>query len=102
MKNLLAVLGLFFAFTLTSFAQDAHMILAKKEAESLLKVVDLNSNNQDIFLDLMIKKHEMLAKNPRDKKNIAAAIASKLEGLFTAEELAQVKNNKSLYKDLLH
>lgn len=106
MKNLFTVLGLFFAFTLTSFAQEDiannARILAKAELNALTKVVNLEG---DIFTglnDLLIYKHEMVLRFPEKKEEVAATIASKLKGTFSAEQLSKIKSNKALYQDLLY
>lgn len=106
MKNLFTVLGLFFAFTLTSFAQqdianDAR-ILAKAELNALTKVIDLQG---DIFTglnDLLIYKHEMVLRFPEKKEEVALTMESKLKSTFSADEFKMIKNNKVLYQDLLY
>lgn len=106
MKNLFAVVGLFFAFTITAFAQDAQKkdprVLAKEEVHSLTKVINIENEVQIQLNDLMLYKHEMMTKFPEKKEAIAKDVEGKLEGTLTAEQFAKVKLNKVLFKDLLY
>lgn len=105
MKNLFAVLGLFFAFTFTSLAQDSAnepIVLAKAELNALVKVVELDQQIVTGLNTLLIDKHRIVARNPEKKEDVAKIIASKLESTLTPEQFTKVKNNKVLFNNLLY
>ena len=106
MKNLFTVLGLFFAFTLTSFAQEEIQqkaaVSAKAELLALNKVVALDDQIATGLNSLLVYKHEMVARFPEKKEEVAKTIGSKLESTLTPEQFTKVKNNKVLYNDLLY
>lgn len=106
MKNLFTVLGLFFAFTFTSFAQEDTAsnarILAKAELNALTKVIDLQTEIFTGLNDLLIYKHETVLNFPDKKEEVALTMESKLKSTFSADEFKKIRNNKVLYQDLLY
>lgn len=106
MKNLITVIALFFAFTIGAFAQDSKKedpkVSAKKELQSLSKVIEIDNSIALALNDLLIYKHETVNRFPEKKEEVAATIESKLKSTFTAEQFLKIKNNKTLFEDLIY
>lgn len=103
MKKFIAIVSLFFAFTIASFAQTSATDLAKKDVASLSSVVTLTEQNKASFLDLFKKKHEALSKPglaDDKKKVIYKSVDAKLRGTLNAEQMAKVDSNPELLKQL--
>lgn len=103
MKKFIAILSLFFAFTIASFAQANPADLAKKDVASLSEAVTLSEQNKATFLELFKKKHEALSKPglPDDKKKVIyKSIDAKLRGTLSAEQMAKIDSNPALLKQL--
>lgn len=106
MKNTATVIVLYFTFSAFLFAQkieqESPSVLAKKELASLLKFVDLDNSVVININDLLIYKHETYNKYPERKEETAATIEAKLKGTLTSDQFLKIKNNKSLFNDLLY
>ena len=104
MKKLFAVIAVFFATTIGTNAQENPNALAKKELKSLSKVIELDNATTLSLMNLLVYKHEVLAKSPaaESKKELAEVIQGKIEGTLTPEQFQKVKSNKKLFEDLLH
>ena len=106
MKNLFAVLGLFFACTITALAQDTQKqdprVLAKQELDILTKVIELDNAIANKLNNLLIYKHKEVAEFPEKKEELAKTMESKLENTLTVEQYTKVKKNKVVFNDLLY
>lgn len=106
MKNTATVIALYFTFSAFVYAQKVNQedpkVLAKKELTSLLKFVDLDNNVLLNINDLLIYKHETVNNFPEKKEEIASTIEGKLKGTLTSDQFIKIKNNKSLFDDLLY
>ncbi|THD30611.1 hypothetical protein [uncultured Flavobacterium sp.] len=103
MKKFIAILSVFFAFTIASFAQTSPADLAKKDIASLSEAVTLSEQNKATFLELFKKKHEALSKpglTDDKKKVIYKSIDAKLRGTLSAEQMAKIDSNPELLKQL--
>jgi Ca2+-binding EF-hand superfamily protein len=106
MKNIVTVIALYFTFSAFVYAQKVKQedpkVLAKKELTSLLKFIDIDNSIVININDLLIYKHETFNKYPERKEETAATIEAKLKGTLTADEFLKIKNNKTLFNDLLY
>lgn len=106
MKNIFAVIVLFFAFTNIVSAQETEKkdpyVFAKNELNALLKVVELDHQIEIALNNLLIYKHETLLKYPEQKTELAKTMEGKLKGTLTPEQFSKVKKDKVLFNDLLY
>jgi hypothetical protein len=106
MKNIFAVIVLFFAFTNIVSAQETEKkdpyVFAKNELNALLKVVELDHQIEIALNNLLIYKHETLLKYPEQKSELAKTMEGKLKGTLTPEQFSKVKKDKVLFNDLLY
>jgi len=103
MKKFIAILSVFFAFTIASFAQANPAEQAKKDVASLSEAVTLSEQNKATFLELFKKKHEALSKqglSDDKKKVIYKSIDAKLRGTLNADQMAKIDSNPALLKQL--
>ena len=106
MKNIFAVIVLFFAFTNIVSAQETEKkdpyVFAKNELNALIKVVQLDNQLEIALNNLLIYKHETLLKYPEQKAELAKTMEGKLKGTLTPEQFSKVKKDKVLFNDLLY
>ena len=106
MKNIFAIFVLFFAFTCNVAAQESDkkdpLVLAKKELNALIKVIQLDNQLEIALNNLLIYKHETLLKYPEQKAELAKTMEGKLKGTLTPEQFSKVKKDKVLFNDLLY
>lgn len=104
MKKTIGLLSLVFALSISANAQENAKndprFLAKNELKALTAEIELNNDLAVLINDLLIYKHENVAKSPAQKEEIATMIEGKLKGSLTPEQFEKVKKNKTLLKDL--
>jgi len=107
MKKIIALLTLFFAFSLNAAAQDNRAQIetnAKKDLEALMSVIKVDDNMQKPFFSLFMKKHEgMSAPNTTEakKREISAVIEAKLRASLNADQTASLEKNKVVFNQLI-
>lgn len=107
MKKIIAAFVLFFAVSFTTNAQEKKatdpLVLAKNELNDLIKVIPLDSSLENGLYNLLVYKHESLAKaiSNEEKAKVYDTMKSKLNSTFTPEQMTILKNNKKLYDDLI-
>lgn len=107
MKKIIFSLVLFFALSAISFAQEQKSndpkMLAKLELNELVKEIPLESSLENSMYSLLVYKHETLAKatSEKEKNEVYAIMKSKIEGSLSPGQLKKLKNNKSLYENLI-
>lgn len=109
MKKLFALVALFFAFSLSSYAQEAQKeanpeVLAKNETFQLKKFLDLDENKTEGFYRLFVTKHKRLNNldTAEAKEQLKLTIQAKIDASLDADQLQKLKANKELYEDLLN
>lgn len=108
MKKLIAVVALFFAFTVSANAQDKKSSTsseaAYKDVAALVQNVTIDENLKKDMYTLMVMKHDELAKakTKADKDKISAAYERKLLSGLNKEQRQTVTNNPELLKQLSH
>lgn len=103
MKKLIAVIALFFAFTIGAFAQESNAeTLAKKDATELTSVLKLNNEVSERVYQIFITKHKTLALNPSedDKKVLFKNIRKEIKDMLTHEQLVLLENNSKVFNNL--
>jgi len=106
MKKLLAVIALFFAFTIGASAQETQkgdiFQLAKKDATELTSVLKLDSEVSERVYQIFIHKHKSLAVNPSDeeKKDLFGRIRKEIKGLLKQEQLVLLEQNSKVFNKL--
>ena len=105
MKKLIAVLTLFFAFSISVNAQDKKNTpqeAAQKDIAALIQKVTINENLKKDLYTLMVMKHEALAqaKTPKEKEQIAATFGHKVMAGLDKEQRAIVEKDGALLKQL--
>ena len=107
MKKIFFSLLLFFAFSTISFGQEIKSgdpkMFAKLELNELIKEIPLESSLENGMYDLLVYKHEMLAKatTEKERSDVYAVMKSKIEGSLSPDQLKKLKNNKRLYENLI-
>ena len=106
MKKIIALLVLFFAFSMNATAQDSVEIEknAKKDLEALLSVVKVDANMEMPFFNLFRKKHEGLsAPNTTEatKKEISSVIEAKLRASLDAAQITALEKNQAVLAQLI-
>ncbi len=104
MRKLFAVIALFFATTIGANAQEDPNVLAKKELNSLSKVMKLDNNTSISLMNVLVYKHEALANatSAESKKELAEVIQGKIEGTLTPDQFEKLKKNKKIFEDLIN
>ena len=103
MKKLFAVIALFFAFTIGTFAQESKAeTLAKKDATELTSVLKLNNEVSDRVYQIFITKHKTLALNPTEdeKKELFKSIRKEIKDMLTHEQLVLLEKNSKVFNNL--
>ena len=104
MKKIIALLTLFFAFTVNVAAQDANANqLAKADVALLGKTVKLTAQDETNFTALFAKKHEVLATpnlSEERRKIVVKSIDAKLRATLSADNMAKIDANPELLKKL--
>jgi len=107
MKKIIALLALFLAFSINASAQDNASQVeknAKKDVEALMQVIKIEDNMQMAFFKLFKKKHEgFMAPNITEatKREIRAAIESKLRATLNNEQTITLEKNKAVFSQLV-
>jgi ABC-type transporter MlaC component len=105
MKKIIALLTLFFAFTMNVSAQDKGTAteLAKKDIESLSKIVKITAQNEQTFVALFENKHRAYATpnlSEERKKVVAKSVDAKLRATLDADQMAKLDSNPEVLKKL--
>lgn len=105
MKKIIALLTLFFAFTVNVAAQDKGNAneLAKADVALLGKTVKLTAQDEANFVGLFAKKHEVLSTpnlSEERRKVVVKSIDAKLRATLSADNMAKVDANPELLKKL--
>lgn len=105
MKKIIALLTLFFAFTMNVSAQEKANFdqLAKSDVALLAKTVKLTAQDEVSFTGLFKKKHEVLSTpnlSEERRKIIVKSIDAKLRATLSADNMAKVDANPELLKKL--
>ncbi|MCW1147384.1 hypothetical protein [Flavobacterium lacisediminis] len=107
MKKIIFSLLLFFAFSTVSFAQEKKSgepkMLAKLELNEFTKEIPLETNLENGLYNLLVYKHEMLAKATSDKEKaeVYEIIKNKLSASLSTDQLKKLMNNKNLYENII-
>lgn len=107
MKKIIALLTLFFAFSLNAAAQDNASQIeknAKKDLEMLMSVIKVDDNMQMPFFNLFKKKHEeMSAPNTSEatKRQISSVIEAKFRASLTADQTISLEKNIAIFNQLI-
>lgn len=109
MRKLIAIVALFFAFTVSTQAQEAKkeanpQALAKEEAHKLQEFLALDGVKTEDFYRLFETKHmrSQDMKTAEDKAQLKTIIAAKIDASLDADQLQRLKANTKLYEDLLN
>ncbi len=108
MKKLIAVVALFFAFTVSANAQDKKNVdsseAAKKDVAALIEKITITENLKKDFYTMMVMKHDELAqaKTKAEKDNISTFYERKVMGGLDKEQRQTLTNNPALLKQLTH
>lgn len=107
MKKIIALLVLFFAFSINATAQDKTAQIeqnAKKDIEALVDVVKVDVETETALYRLFKKKHEgMLAENTTTatKSQISTVIEAKLRATLTADQMIALEGKKAVFAQLI-
>lgn len=112
MKKILLIFTLLCAFTLSANAQEKKpaavqkidaTVEAKKDAEDLTKLLNLNSTQSTDFYRLFEMKYKMLQENlSEDRKAILSQnIDAKIKASLTADQINTLVAKKDLYNRLI-
>jgi len=107
MKKIIALLALFFAFSVNATAQENATQIeknAKKDLEALIGVVKLDSNMESAIYKLFIKKHDaMSAPNmtAERKSEISSIIETKLRASLNGEQTVALEKNRAIWTQLI-
>ncbi|WP_159780663.1 hypothetical protein [Flavobacterium sp. 9AF] len=107
MKRILAIFVLFFAFGLSSYAQERNenfVTLAKKDSKDVVTLLQLGDKEEIDFFNLFYYKYDEQSKTSSDerKKVIANVITKKLEASLTAENFDKLKRNTALFERVIN
>lgn len=108
MKKLIAVVALFFAFTVSANAQDKKSSnsneAAQKDVAALIEKITINESLKKDIYTLMVMKHDELsqAKTKADKDRIYAFYEHKILSGLDKEQRQTLTNNPALLKQLTH
>ncbi|ESU19532.1 hypothetical protein FCR2A7T_16870 [Flavobacterium cauense R2A-7] len=107
MKKIIALLALFFAFSVNVSAQDNSVQIeknAKSDLEKLMTVITVENDMQMTFFNLFKKKHEgMLDSNATEasRREISRVIEAKLRATLTPQQTASLEKNKTVLAQLV-
>lgn len=108
MKKILAILVLFFAFSLSTYAQEERkeelVVLAKKDSKDVVALLELGDKEQIDFFNLFYYKYDEQSKTSSDerKKVISNIITKKLEASLTADKFDKLKKNTALFERVIN
>ena len=109
MRKLIAVVALFFAFTISTQAQEAKkeanpQALAKQEAHKLQDFLALDGEKTKNFYRLFENKHKRAQQmeTAEEKAKLRTIIQAKIDASLDADQLQRLKANTELYEDLLN
>lgn len=111
MKKIIAIFGLFLAFSINSNAQEAKKNLNKEEItqknitqdiSDLTKTVKMDESLTRDFTTLLNMRAEAMngSQSEEDRKAIFERFSKKMIGGLTPEQLEQLKSNNALYTRL--
>ena len=105
MKKIIALLTLFFTFSMNVAAQEKVNLdqLAKNDVTLLGKTVRLTAQDEVTFNGLFKKKYEVLSTpnlSEERKKIVTKSIDAKLRATLSADNMAKVDANPELLKKL--
>lgn len=107
MKKIIALLALFFAFSVNATAQENAVQIeknAKSDLEKLMTVVTVPDNMQMTFFNLFKKKHEGMSDanaTEASRREISAVIEAKLRATLTPQQTASLEKNKTVLAQLV-
>ena len=112
MKKILLIFTLLCAFTLSANAQDKKTAVspkvdatveAKKDANDLTRLLNLNSTQTNDFYRLFEMKYKMLQENLSDERKaiITQSIEAKIKASLTADQIKTLEAKKDLYNRLI-
>ncbi len=106
MKNIVAIVTFFLAFSITANAQDKKASaesLGRKDAIELVNFLKLESKQLDSFTALFVKKHTMNADNTisqEERNSVPMIMEKKIEASVTDEQMKKLRANPALLKKL--
>ncbi|CAM4010532.1 hypothetical protein B0A58_02365 [Flavobacterium branchiophilum NBRC 15030 = ATCC 35035] len=107
MKKIIAAFTLFMAFSMGAFAQEnkaTNEQLAKNQAVTMVKFLNLDENRIEEFKNLFLMKEELM-NNPEasdDRKNIMSqVVAAKIQASINGKQLEKLVANTALYNQLV-
>ena len=105
MKKIIALLTLFFAFTMNVAAQDNAKVaeLAKKDVEALKTLTRITPQNEATFIALFSRKHEAYSQanlSDERKKIVAKSVDAKLRATLDADQMTKLEANPEVLKKL--
>ncbi len=107
MKKIIALLALFFAFSVNATAQDNSFQIeknAKNDLEKLMTVITVENDMQMTFFNLFKKKHEGMSDanaTEASRREISAVIEAKLRATLTPQQMASLEKNKAAFTQLV-
>lgn len=107
MKKIIALLVLFFAFSVNATAQNNDVTAernAKADVKAMMEIITLDSNMQDAFFKLFAKKHrDMTAAGVTEmqKKEISAIVEAKIRATLDGEQTIALEKNKVVFTQLI-
>ncbi len=105
MKKIIALFVLMFAFTFNANAQDTSKAeaLAKQDTHQIAEYLKLNGEVLNDLQTIFKEKHQiLLTEGLSEERKIVLTrfVETKLNSLFTAEQIAKLKLDDRLYKKL--
>lgn len=106
MKKIIALLVLFFAFSINANAQDSVEIerSAKKDLEALTGIIKVDNNMEMAFFNLFKKKHEGIAApnaTEASKREISNVIEAKLRASLNGEQTEALEKHPAIFAQLI-
>ncbi|UOX32215.1 hypothetical protein LXD69_09110 [Flavobacterium sediminilitoris] len=109
MKKIFAFVVLFFAFTMSSFAQQEEVreeiaLLAKSDAKEITEYLELGDTELSDFYRLFYYKHDELSKSTNEERKavISKSVKASIEASITPDKLKKLNTNPKLFKKLTH
>lgn len=108
MKKILAILVLFFAFSLSTYAQEERkeelVVLAKKDSKDVVSFLELGDKDQVDFYNLFYYKYDEQSRTSSEerKKVLSNIITKKLEASLTPDKFEKLKKNTALFERVIN
>jgi trehalose/maltose hydrolase-like predicted phosphorylase len=101
MKKLFTLFIIFFAFSITAFAQDKNISeKAKSESIELSQSLNLNSEKTAKVFDILLHKHKSLTQLNLDeegKKELRSRIRKEIKSLLSQPEMVLLEKNVTVF-----